>query len=375
VCNSFFLVHGMQNSSSFFQGQARFSNGFFGIYHSPFGVELKGRNLKKNNAKNYRFGFQGQEGDDQIQGDGNSVNYSFRMHDPRLGRFFAVDPLCAKYPWNSSYAFSENKLIAYIELEGKESLTHIGPPEMNVILMIKSSAEIADKWCSANNQILGSYTILTVNSIQEGYQVLNSFVGSEKITNLIISSHGGFGTTTRANGSVDKWNYISIDEQDKTSPMTTSSDFPDDYSKEQSEQVDALQETMGLLREEGTLVITSCTAGWDDDLVTAISRLTKINITLYMNIDLTNLRPSAGGSIMYKNSNLVSSSVMDEDELVTKGVYYGWNMMKTGDKFPTMLKFITNKTGGLVVDPFRSPSVTVENKPNLIGPLQANGNF
>jgi RHS repeat-associated protein len=110
----------MQNLSSFSQGQPRFSNGFFGVYHSPFGVELKGRNLKKNNAKNYRFGFQGQEGDDQIKGDGNSVNYKYRMHDTRLGRFFAVDPLAGKYPHNSPYAFSENDVIACIELEGLE---------------------------------------------------------------------------------------------------------------------------------------------------------------------------------------------------------------------------------------------------------------
>jgi RHS repeat-associated protein len=41
----------------------------------------------------YRYGFQGQEKDDEIKGEGNSVNYKFRMHDPRLGRFFAVDPL------------------------------------------------------------------------------------------------------------------------------------------------------------------------------------------------------------------------------------------------------------------------------------------
>src|SRR5690606_20607467 len=27
----------------------------------------------------------------------NSVNYTYRMHDPRLGRFFAVDPLADKY--------------------------------------------------------------------------------------------------------------------------------------------------------------------------------------------------------------------------------------------------------------------------------------
>ncbi len=42
------------------------------------------------------------------------------MHDPRLGRFFAVEPLAPKYPHNSPYAFSENRLIDGVELEGLE---------------------------------------------------------------------------------------------------------------------------------------------------------------------------------------------------------------------------------------------------------------
>ena len=68
----------------------------------------------------YRYGFQGQESDNEIKGEGNSINYKYRMHDPRLGRFFTVDPLEASFPWNSPYAFSENRLIDGIELEGLE---------------------------------------------------------------------------------------------------------------------------------------------------------------------------------------------------------------------------------------------------------------
>jgi RHS repeat-associated protein len=68
----------------------------------------------------YRYGFQGQEKDDEIKGDGNSLNYSFRMHDPRIGRFFARDPLAPSYPHNSPYAFSENVVIHAVELEGLE---------------------------------------------------------------------------------------------------------------------------------------------------------------------------------------------------------------------------------------------------------------
>ena len=70
----------------------------------------------------YRFGFQGQEKDDEIRGNGNSINFKYRMYDVRIGRFFATDPLEAEFTWNSPYAFSENRLIDAIELEGLESV-------------------------------------------------------------------------------------------------------------------------------------------------------------------------------------------------------------------------------------------------------------
>lgn len=89
------------------------------IDYYPFGVQMPGRSF---NSGEYRYGFQGQEKDDEIKGSGNSVNYKYRMHDPRVGRFFAVDPLASKYPHNSPYAFSENMVIHAIELEGLEAV-------------------------------------------------------------------------------------------------------------------------------------------------------------------------------------------------------------------------------------------------------------
>jgi len=90
--------------------------------YSPFGVQLDGRTISMDI---YRYGFQNQEKDDEIKGAGNSVNYKYRMHDPRVGRFFAVDPLESKYPHNSPYAFSENVVINCIELEGLEKINHM----------------------------------------------------------------------------------------------------------------------------------------------------------------------------------------------------------------------------------------------------------
>jgi hypothetical protein len=49
------------------------------------------------------------------------------MHDPRIGRFFAVDPLASKYPHYTPYSFSGNKVIANVELEGLET----GPSASN----------------------------------------------------------------------------------------------------------------------------------------------------------------------------------------------------------------------------------------------------
>ena len=71
-------------------------------------------------GEEFKFGFQGQERDNEIKGVGNNVNFKYRMHDPRVGRFFTVDPLAAEYAHNSPYAFSENRLLDGIELEGLE---------------------------------------------------------------------------------------------------------------------------------------------------------------------------------------------------------------------------------------------------------------
>ncbi len=60
--------------------------------------------------------------DDEIKGIlGSSVNYKYRMHDPRAGRFFAVDPLKKKFPFYSPYQFNSNNPVFAIELEGLES--------------------------------------------------------------------------------------------------------------------------------------------------------------------------------------------------------------------------------------------------------------
>jgi RHS repeat-associated protein len=93
--------------------------------YSPFGAAtahwrftLHGRDLSLSTTGNkpYRYGFQNQEEDSET----GLVNYTFRMLNSHLGKFLSLDPLSNKYPWNSPYAFSENRVIDGIDLEGLE---------------------------------------------------------------------------------------------------------------------------------------------------------------------------------------------------------------------------------------------------------------
>ena len=86
----------------------------------PFGLEMNGRSWQ---SEIYRYGFQAQEEDKETK----LVNYKYRMHDPKVGRFFSVDPLASEYPHNSPYAFSENRVIDGIELEGLEYAPPLKP--------------------------------------------------------------------------------------------------------------------------------------------------------------------------------------------------------------------------------------------------------
>ena len=100
-----------------------------GDYYS-FGAEIRERSYEI--ASVYRYGSQAQERDDEIYGRGASYYYKYRQHDARLGRFWSVDPLAKKYPWNSPYAFGENDVVSSVELEGLERVMISGGVNMEI---------------------------------------------------------------------------------------------------------------------------------------------------------------------------------------------------------------------------------------------------
>lgn len=59
--------------------------------------------------------------DNEIMGEGNFQDYGMRIYNPRIGRFFAVDPVFKDYAQLTPYQFASNTPIQAIDLDGAEA--------------------------------------------------------------------------------------------------------------------------------------------------------------------------------------------------------------------------------------------------------------
>jgi RHS repeat-associated protein len=90
----------------------------------PFGMLMPGnasttlRRQYSLNSYDYRYGFNGKEGDDEVKGDDNQVDFGARPYDPRSGRWLSVDPMAGKYPGWSPYNFVLGNPIQFIDPDG-----------------------------------------------------------------------------------------------------------------------------------------------------------------------------------------------------------------------------------------------------------------
>jgi RHS repeat-associated protein len=71
------------------------------------------------NGADYRYGFNGKEGDDEVKGDDNQQDYGMRIYDPRVGRFLSVDPMYNSFSDLSPYLMANNSPMIIRERDGK----------------------------------------------------------------------------------------------------------------------------------------------------------------------------------------------------------------------------------------------------------------
>ncbi len=207
----------------------------------PYGMVLPGRS--ESDGGNYRYGFQGQEDDPEIKGAGNSTNYKYRMHDPRIGRFFATDPLEKEYPYYTPYSFSGNEVISAVELEGLEPYTVTNPetgertasPAINIDHNSDQASTLAegdlieDEYgnkcnyhCGAvdpNGNIVGSGGYHSENYIPFALQTNDTRYHTE--IGIFIPMFKGI-NNTGAQLVIPYWGYGGLDPNSGVSPFLTS---------------------------------------------------------------------------------------------------------------------------------------------------------
>ncbi len=85
----------------------------------PFGSLMPGRHATLG-EDGYRYGFNGKEGDDEVYGEGNMYDIGARTFDPRIARWFQVDPKAREFASHSPYSGNGNNPILFIDPNGEQ---------------------------------------------------------------------------------------------------------------------------------------------------------------------------------------------------------------------------------------------------------------
>jgi RHS repeat-associated protein len=165
----------------------------------PFGQTMPGRTWVGGDS--YRYGYQDQEQDPEYWN--GAVSYEYRIEDPRVGRFFSVDPLAKSFPWNSPYAFSENRVIDAVEMEGLEEVevnTEVNPSvSENGNIGVDSEGK---QYQAANGKWVGQKEGGINNPVDLDAIEITGPKGKAETPSA--SSNGGAGSTPQTNSSTNK---------------------------------------------------------------------------------------------------------------------------------------------------------------------------
>lgn len=136
------------------------------------------------NSGNYRYGFNGKENDNEIKGEGNSIDYGARMLDPRIGRWFATDPLVSKFPSWSPFNFAMNTPLNMFDPDGKAPKNFNSPDDW--IVVDKNgyfTGEIIKDDKVHGIQVVsedGSYNRYTFNDQENDITFINRYISAQK---------------------------------------------------------------------------------------------------------------------------------------------------------------------------------------------------
>ena len=131
----------------------------------PFGYPMWERSYDNGG---YRYFFNGQEGDNEVLGEGALAGYEFRQYDTRLGRWWGVDPDVSKFPGESPFLFCGGNPILYLDKYGRYKLPEKEAKKSAIFAKYLNSYMKKDVLNSSNiMRGLQLYGELTVAEIEE----------------------------------------------------------------------------------------------------------------------------------------------------------------------------------------------------------------
>lgn len=197
----------------------------------PFGTAQEGR---KGGATDYRYGFQGQEMDDEVKGEGNSYTTEYRMLDPRLGRWMSIDPRADKYAFSSPYVAYGNNPLLFVDNDGDTIRVHgtinqqweaVGFLQTltNDKLTLKDGIVMIDQVGTANSDMKLSVGTELIKELIEHKRDVNIFQNSENVKQANLYDdpdsfeqtfaediYNGIGSDTRVNIDLTKANETKL---------------------------------------------------------------------------------------------------------------------------------------------------------------------
>jgi RHS repeat-associated protein len=156
-------------------------------------MEMVGRVYNKGG---YRYGFNGKENDNEVQGVGNSVDFGARIYDSRVGRFLSIDPFAKNNPSETHYGFAGNSPIKFVDWMGNFK---IDPTlEKKYPRFAKLLKQTTYQNITNNSQALGLFTTLTGNSAEYMKTIYTN--GSGPTIYLMEEKYNYDPTNQKANG-------------------------------------------------------------------------------------------------------------------------------------------------------------------------------
>lgn len=168
----------------------------------PFGMLQPGRTF---NASGYRYGFNGKENDNEVKGEGNSIDFGARIYDPRTGRWLSTDPLQQKFPYLSPYQFAANNPVFLIDPDGKVIRVHYMENGQNKYYIYKPGIKpsVSNDFVNKVHEAVSS---VMKNDANKTFQNLSS--SKETVTIQQIYTHDDAATAN--------WNLTKNKAQDVT---------------------------------------------------------------------------------------------------------------------------------------------------------------